>query len=413
MKQCKAPRTIMSVILMMLGATAFQAHGQYDPGPAPPAAVLLDAADMEQLVAPIALYPDPLLAQVFAASTYPLEIQAVANWMQANPNPSEAAIAAQAVEPSVQALLHYPAVLLMMNNEFDWTQQLGVCFLNQQADVMSAVQRLRARAQYAGALVSGPQQQVMTDPDGIEILPTEDNVLYVPEYDPDAVYVGDGGHQAYITFSTGYPSGLWLNYDLDWHDRRIGVGGGWNHGWDRRHDRERPVLRPWERDHAKPLPVLRRGADGQAWRSVRPGYEKPDAARPAAGAFGGYQKSADVQRNVARTQQSRGVQQPAARQVRPAAPQARPAAPQERPAVPQARPAATPQERPASPQARPAAPQARPAAPQVRPAAPQARPAAPSAFRGAGNGHAVAAQSARGHTSMGSSGGGGKAGGRK
>jgi hypothetical protein len=329
-------------VAIMLAGHAFVATAQTNPGSAPPA-VLLDAADMEQLVAPIALYPDPLLAQVLPASTYPLEIQSAANWLQANPSPSEQAIDAQALEPSIKALLHYPAVLQMMNAQIDWTQQLGIAFVNQQADVMSAIQRLRVRAQNAGSLVSGPQQQVTTGDDGIEILPADDNVLYVPQYDPDSLYDGDIGNDSYITFGTGYPCGIWLDNGFDWGHHWLGVGGGWNHGWHRPGRGNPPVLRPWQRNGGQPIPVARPSGA----RFVRPGYEQPSPAARAPEVFNGYQRSAEVQRDESRAQESR----------------------------------------PAPP--------------------PQARPAPQPVFHAEGNGRAVAAQSERGHASMAPRGGGG------
>jgi Protein of unknown function (DUF3300) len=132
-----AGRLIPLVLVMMLAGEAFCAPVQTYPASAP-SAVLLNKTEMEQLVSPIALYPDPLLAQMLPASTYPLDIRSAAKWLRVHPNPGEAAIDTQALEPSVKALLHCPTVLLMMNRWIDWTQQLGLAFLNQQADVMSA-----------------------------------------------------------------------------------------------------------------------------------------------------------------------------------------------------------------------------------------------------------------------------------
>src|SRR5689334_17233941 len=130
----------------------------------------LSTAQLEQLVAPIALYPDALLSQVLMASTYPLEVVAAARWAASNPGVTgkklEDAMAGQPWDPSVKALTAVPQTLQMMNDKLDWMQSLGDAFLAQQADVLAAVQRLRARADAAGKLQSDSHQKVvkMTTP---------------------------------------------------------------------------------------------------------------------------------------------------------------------------------------------------------------------------------------------------------
>ncbi|MGD0140833.1 MAG: DUF3300 domain-containing protein, partial [Tepidisphaeraceae bacterium] len=94
------------------------------PPVAPSESVILTDAQLQSLVAPIALYPDPLIAQILPASTYPVQVALAARWLQANPNPTEALIDAQDMEPSIKAMLHYPTVLAMMNDQLDWTQSL-------------------------------------------------------------------------------------------------------------------------------------------------------------------------------------------------------------------------------------------------------------------------------------------------
>jgi hypothetical protein len=341
--------------------------------PVPSSTAALTDAQLQTLVAPIALYPDPLIAQILPASTYPLQIMIAARWLQANPNPTEAAIDAQNLEPSVEAMLHYPTVLAMMNGQLDWTQSLGVAFLNQQADVMNAIQELRVQAQSAGSLQSTPQQQVVMDGDTVQIMPVDPNVVYVPQYDPQTVYVGGGGAGLFLTFGVGYPQGLWLDNNIDWHHRWVAGGDGWNHGWNRpvgnprggggiRPGEEPPNTKPWVRNQAQPLPVRAQTAVPEAARGVRPGYEDPKTQAPAPGAFQGYQNRVGVQRAVARTQQSRP------------------------------------------------APAAKPA---PRAAAPRAAPV--QAFHAEGDGRTVAAQSARGNASRAASAGGrgGGGGGRK
>src|ERR1700748_3686040 len=124
----------------------------------------LPEGKIEQLVAPIALYPDPLLTQVLMASTYPLEVIEAARWSQANPAITgtglQDAMQSQTWDPSVKALTAVPQTLQMMSAKLDWTEQLGDAFLAQQQDVLAAVQKLRAQAQAAGNLQSTPQQVV-------------------------------------------------------------------------------------------------------------------------------------------------------------------------------------------------------------------------------------------------------------
>ena len=181
----------------------------------------LSEAQIEQLVAPIALYPDNLLSQILMASTYPLEVVEAARWSHDN-----AGIMGQALEdtmqkqswdPSVKALTAVPQTLRMMNDKLDWTQQLGDAFLAQQQDVLDAVQKLRARADAAGSLKTTPQQKVTkaSPPVGtpapaglaqvISIEPADPDVYYVPVYDPGVVY-GVWPLPDYPPF-TWYPSG--------------------------------------------------------------------------------------------------------------------------------------------------------------------------------------------------------------
>src|ERR1700730_682008 len=163
------------------------------------------AAQLEQLVAPIALYPDALLSQVLMAATYPLEVVAAARWSQANPmikgDALQTAMAQQLWDPSVKALTAVPQTLRMMNEKLDWTQQLGDAFLAQQSELLDVVQRLRARADANGQLKSTPEQRVTITPRGggqqpstaapanvYAIEPTNPDEYYLPVYDPGVVY---------------------------------------------------------------------------------------------------------------------------------------------------------------------------------------------------------------------------------
>jgi hypothetical protein len=151
---------------------------------------------LDQMLAPIALYPDALLSQVLMAATYPLEVVEAARWSQANPNlKGDAAVAAvkdKSWDVSVKSLVAFPQTLQMMSNQLDWTQKLGDAMIGQQKDVATAVQRLRAKAQAAGNLKSTPQQTVTTQSSGgataIVIEPASPELLYVPYYNPAWAY---------------------------------------------------------------------------------------------------------------------------------------------------------------------------------------------------------------------------------
>jgi hypothetical protein len=158
--------------------------------PAPP---LYPAAELDRVVSPIALYPDPLLAQVLAASTYSADIPDAARWADQHHYLTDAALTA-AIEadrlpwdPSVQALLPFPSVLSMMASSMPWTEELGAAFLAQQADVMDAVQRMRHSAQGYGYLRTTPRYTVSSGP-YIEIIPTSPAFIVVPYYDPLVVF---------------------------------------------------------------------------------------------------------------------------------------------------------------------------------------------------------------------------------
>lgn len=171
--------------------TALYAQDPQAPPPPPPGQTL-SANQLDDLVAPIALYPDPLLSQVLVASTYPLEVVQAYQWMQKNPGLTGPALT-QAVQeqnwdPSIQALMPFPDVVKRLNDDVAWTTNLGNAFLAQQQDVMDAVQRMRLKAQQAGKLASTPQENVTTQADNgqnyIEIEPANPDVIYVPVYDP-------------------------------------------------------------------------------------------------------------------------------------------------------------------------------------------------------------------------------------
>jgi hypothetical protein len=181
---------------------------------------------LDQLLAPIALYPDALIALILPASTAPSDVTLAARYLNANGDPAQ--IDNQPWDASVKALAHYPDVVKWMDANLQWTQAVGSAFAQQPADVMKSIQQLRTRARAAGTLVDTPQQQVVMEDGNICIVPAQPEVIYVPEYDPDAVY-DEGGPM--LVFSAGYQVGPWLGYECDWVGFGIRVGV-WHPGWD-------------------------------------------------------------------------------------------------------------------------------------------------------------------------------------
>ena len=197
-------RAVIFQAMALLGAVLALMPGwptQAQQAPPPPPAVaaevpLLTPQQLDDQVAPIALYPDPLVAQVLAAATYPLEIVEANRWLQANPGLKGTALtdAAQnhSWDPSVQALVVFPSVLAMLDRNLTWTVGLGNAFLAQPQDVMDAIQRQRQRALSAGALASNQQQFVQQTTEAertvIEILPAQPEMIYVPVYDPVVIW---------------------------------------------------------------------------------------------------------------------------------------------------------------------------------------------------------------------------------
>ncbi|MGA7058196.1 MAG: DUF3300 domain-containing protein [Terriglobales bacterium] len=180
---------------------------------------------LQRLVAPIALYPDSLVAQVLAASTFPEQVVEADRWVQANPDLKGDALGKavdqQPWDPSVKALAAFPSVLGNMDKNLSWASSLGDAYFNQQADVMDAVQVMRRRAQAAGDLKTTEQQTVTTQGSTIEVAPTNPDVVYVPAYDPWLVY-GD----PIMAWPGWYPyPGIWFGGPyLSW-------GGGFGIGW--------------------------------------------------------------------------------------------------------------------------------------------------------------------------------------
>lgn len=183
---------------------------------------------LDNLLSPIALYPDPLLAQVMVAATFPDQIEEAARWVRAN---GQNGIDNQNWDVSVKSVAHYPSVVEMMADKLDWTTAIGQAYVNQSTDVSTAIQRLRHQARTAGNLESTPQQEVVLHDDYIGIYPYQPQYLYVPVYDPAIIYFRRPYWGPAIYFGSGFLVGAWLN--LGWHWGGPGIYyTGWRHeGW--------------------------------------------------------------------------------------------------------------------------------------------------------------------------------------
>jgi uncharacterized membrane protein YgcG len=222
---------------LMLGALAGCASEPPAPETPPAAAVVQPSQQstdqLDQLVAPIALYPDSLVAQILAAATYPTEVVEAERWMQQHSDLKGQALAQavdqQSWDPSVKALAQFPSVLAMMDKNLSWTSSLGEAYVNQQQNVLDAVQAMRQRAQQAGNLKSTPQESVTSEGQTIVVQPANPEVVYVPEYDPWLVY-GDP-----LAFYPGWVEvpGLWIDGPGIGFGVGIGIGifGGFGWGW--------------------------------------------------------------------------------------------------------------------------------------------------------------------------------------
>jgi Protein of unknown function (DUF3300) len=267
---------LLLVILLVFQGLAPDLQAQ---GPPPPTPQQLD-----QLLAPIALYPDALLAQITTASTNPQEILDFDNWLGQNQNLNVSQLTAaaqqQGFDPAFVALAGFPQVVEMMAENIDDYAAIGAAVTADQGQVSAAIQRLRAQAYASGALRSTPQQQVEVQQAGgapiYVIEPANPQVVYLPQYDPTVVY-GGGAGPGLITFGiaigitallVSQPWG-WGGWGWNWGGRRIyynrGPWGGWNGGY-------RPP-RPWYR----PRPVVYRNRPGFGgnWGYRPPNYRPP------------------------------------------------------------------------------------------------------------------------------------------
>ncbi len=270
---------------------------------------------IEQLVAPIALYPDALVAQVLMASTYPLEVVQAARWAKENPKVTgkalEDAMQKQTWDPSVKSLTATPQVLAMMNDKLDWMQQLGDAFLAQQKDMLDGVQRLRSKALAAGNLKTGKEQKVTTEQEGnttiVKIEPANPEVVYVPVYNPTVVY-GPWPYPMYppyYYYPPAYPSGVFFAFSVG-----IVIGSAWwggchwgggnvyiNHNTYNNFNRTNISGGDWQHrpEHRKGVEYRDQGSRDK-YGGQRPGVDTRDAYR---GRDGAGPSTADRQRDTA------------------------------------------------------------------------------------------------------------------
>jgi hypothetical protein len=213
---------VITAALLALAGAWTQCSAQ-DGAPPPSSDVpLRSSEELDQMLGPIALYPDPLIGVILPAAAVPSQIVLADRYVSEGGDPNQ--IAVQPWDPSVQGLAHYPTVLQWMDDNLAWTTELGVAFTSQQSDVMDSIQRLRAKAQALGNLPSTPQENVVSDDGAIDIDPTDPDDIYLPDYQPDTIYYQPG---VYCTFGIGFPIGLWLGFDWDWrHHHLITWGPG-------------------------------------------------------------------------------------------------------------------------------------------------------------------------------------------
>lgn len=226
------PRFSLLLLLGFLPGLAADAVAEREP---------LTPHQVEELVSPIALYPDALVALILPASTFPSDVVLAARFLEGGGSPDRAS--AEPWDDSVQALARYREVIDYLDDNLVWTRRLGHFFLDEPDAVMDAIQRVRARARTAGLLGDTPEQQVIVETEEIRIIPAQPTVIYIPRYDPEILYYSStpvyyGYSRPFITFGLGFGIGAWLNFDCDWRTRSVHIvhrPAYWYHTPDWRH----------------------------------------------------------------------------------------------------------------------------------------------------------------------------------
>src|SRR5262245_1853946 len=224
--QCILVRTLSWLMIVLLAAPPPMLAQQ------PAASPVFKQEELEQLVAPIALHPDPLISQILMASTYPLEVAIADRWVKQNPNLKgdtlTSALENQDWDPSVKSLVNFPQVLSMMSEKLDWTQRLGDAFLADQKKILDTIQSLRAKAKASGNLESTKEQKVIVEEQIIKIEPANPQVVYVPTYNPTVVY-GAWPYPAYPPYYY-YPPG-YVASSMMWFGAGMAMGAAWGYAW--------------------------------------------------------------------------------------------------------------------------------------------------------------------------------------
>jgi len=297
------------------------ARGEPPPAPPPaspagatlapliPGASVFSTEQLDQVVAPVALYPDALLMQVLVAATYPLEVVQANRWVRKNPDLKDAeldkALGAQRWDPSVKVLAHFPTVLIRIAEHLDWSKDLGDALLAQQRDVLEAIQRMRHKAYAAGSLGSTPEQTVVVEkavpkdngatlvarevPPAIRIEPADLPVVYVPIYNSTVVYGPPPATVYYravmtdppaymataslLSFGPGIAVGATFRGSCDWHNHSINVTENYNVA-NSKINRPQPAV--WKHD-----PQHRRSVNYRS-EGVAKQYGQADASNAAA-----------------------------------------------------------------------------------------------------------------------------------
>ncbi len=229
MKPSEVTYRFFAVLLMLLILLPQAAFGQDETKEG------FSQPQLEQLLAPIALYPDSLLTQVLMASTYPLEVVQASRWAEKNKNLKGDTLTKelekQNWDPSVKSLVNFPQVLNMMSEKLDWTEQLGDAFIGQQKEVMDNVQKLRAKADAEGNLKTTKEQKVIVEKETQTIIiePADPQVVYVPAYNPTVVY-GVWPYPAYPPYPV-YPPGYVAGAAAFSFAAGVAVGAAWGYAW--------------------------------------------------------------------------------------------------------------------------------------------------------------------------------------
>ena len=281
---------------MLVATTAFSQETPPPPSYPPPQPAFTQA-ELDQMLAPIALYPDQLLSQILMASTYPLEVVEAARWSRANPNlrgeDAVNAFASQPWDPSVKSLLAFPQILSMMDERLDWTRRLGDAFLAQEPQVMATIQALRAKAYQAGNLRSTDQMQVTDDGGTIVVQPANPQIVYVPYYDPLVVYgtwwwpayppvywPAWPGYYVYPGYAFAWGVGIGISVGFffgafDWHNHHVNVVNVHNYYYRGAGVRTAPG--PWHHE------AVHRGAVPYRSEAVRQEFGRPGGIPGAQG----------------------------------------------------------------------------------------------------------------------------------